>query len=39
MKEKCRVCQRKSADLANIFEGKQDRGISIAHIISEVTGS
>jgi len=39
MKEKCRVCQRKSADLANIFEGKQDRGISIVHIISEVTGS
>ncbi|XP_037711507.1 zinc finger protein 271-like [Drosophila subpulchrella] len=39
MKEKCRVCQRKSASLANIFEGKQDRGISIAHMISEVTGS
>ncbi|XP_050741440.1 zinc finger protein 502 [Drosophila biarmipes] len=38
MRETCRACRRRSGNLSNIFESRKDRGISIAHIISEVTG-
>ncbi|XP_037711111.1 zinc finger protein 184-like [Drosophila subpulchrella] len=38
MEELCRVCHGISENMVNIFEGSGSLGISIEHMISEVTG-